>query len=122
MLSQHSHKHIHPVHYSFIISIIATIVTFIYGYSYGLESVFSQSTKFWIALIYLAVFAQTIATTIYFIASAKLGSQVTSSFMFLVPLFAVLIAWLILNESIELHILVGGSLSILAVYFINKNK
>jgi drug/metabolite transporter (DMT)-like permease len=42
--------------------------------------------------------------------------------MFLVPLFAVLIAWLILNESIELHILVGGSLSILAVYFINKNK
>ena len=122
MLSQHSHKHIHPVHYSFIISIIATIVTFIYGYSYGLESVFSQSTKFWIALIYLAVFAQSIATTIYFIASAKLGSQVTSSFMFLVPLFAVLIAWLLLNESIELHILVGGSLSILAVYFINKNK
>jgi drug/metabolite transporter (DMT)-like permease len=109
------------VHYSFIISIIATIVTFIYGYSYGLESVFSQSTKFWIALIYLAVFAQSIATTIYFIASAKLGSQVTSSFMFLVPLFAVLIAWLLLNESIELHILVGGSLSILAVYFINKN-
>ena len=122
MLSQHSNKHIHPVNYSFIISVFATIVTFIYGYSSGLGSVFTQSTEFWIALVYLAVFGQSIATTIYFIASAKLGSQVTSSFMFLVPLFAILIAWLLLNESVELHILIGGTLSILAVYFINKNN
>ncbi len=122
ILSQHSQKHIHPIHYSFLISVIATVSTFIYAFNSDLTIVFEQDTKFWIALIYLAVFGQTIATTIFFIASGKLGSQVTSSFMFLVPLFALLSAWLILDEPIELHILVGGSISLIAVYLINKKK
>ena len=122
ILSQHSQKHIHPIHYSFLISIIATVSTFIYAFNSDLTIVFEQDTKFWIALIYLAVFGQTIATTIFFMASGKLGSQVTSSFMFLVPLFALLSAWLILDEPIELHILVGGSISLIAVYLINKKK
>ncbi len=122
ILSQHSQKHIHPIHYSFLISVIATISTFIYAFNSDLTIVFEQDTKFWVALIYLAVFGQTIATTIFFIASGKLGSQVTSSFMFLVPLFALLSAWLILDEPIELHILVGGSISLVAVYLINKKK
>ena len=120
LLSQYSNKHIHPVNYSFLISVIATIVSFIYAYNSDLSVVFEQSKEFWIALVYLAVFGQSIATTIYFVASAKLGSQVTSSFMFLVPFFALLIAWIILNEKIEIHIIVGGLFSMLAVYFINK--
>ncbi|MCD6172242.1 MAG: DMT family transporter [Sulfurimonas sp.] len=122
LLSQHSQKHIHPIHYSFVISLIATVMTFIYSFDSDLLIVFEQDLKFWIALIYLAVFGQTIATTIFFMASGKLGSEKTSSFMFLVPLFALLSAYLILDEAIELHILVGGSISIISVYFINKRK
>jgi len=122
VLSQHSQKHIHPIHYSFLISVVATIVTFIYAFDSNLSVVFEQNTRFWIALIYLAVFGQTIATTIFFIASGKLGSQITSSFMFLVPLFALISAWLILDEPIELHILLGGSISLIAVYLINKKR
>ena len=68
----------------------------------------------------IGVFGQTIATTIFFIASGKLGSEKTSSYMFIVPAFALLSASLILDEPIELHIVVGGLVSILAVYFINK--
>ena len=122
ILSQHSHQHINPIHYSFFISVVATITTFLYAFSFdvNLLSVFEQDKIFWIALIYLAVFGQSIATTIFFIASGKLGSQKTSSFMFLVPLFALAIASLLLNEMIEIHILIGGSLSLIAVYFINK--
>jgi len=82
--------------------------------------VFDQGTKFWTALIYLAVLGQSVATTIFFIASAKLGSQKTSSFMFLVPVFSLLVAWIVLEESMQPHILVGGALSLIAVYFINK--
>jgi drug/metabolite transporter (DMT)-like permease len=82
--------------------------------------VFNQGLKFWIALIYLAVLGQTVATTIFFIASGKLGSQKTSSFMFLVPFFALLSAWLILDEPMETHILIGGAISMLAIYFVNK--
>jgi len=120
LLSQHSQKHIHPLHYSFAISLIATCVSFLYAKDSNLAAVFQQNSQFWIALIYLAVFGQAVATTIFFIASGKLGSEKTSSFMFLVPLFALFSAWLILNEPIEPHIIIGGLIAMLAVYFINK--
>jgi drug/metabolite transporter (DMT)-like permease len=120
LLSQHSQKHIHPLHYSFAISLIATCVSFLYAKDSALGAVFQQNSQFWIALIYLAVFGQAVATTIFFIASGKLGSEKTSSFMFLVPLFALFSAWLILNEPIEPHIIIGGLIAMLAVYFINK--
>ena len=120
LLSQHSHQHVHPIHYSFFISLIATCVSFIYAFNSDLLSVFNQGSNFWISLIYLAVLGQTVATTIFFMASGKLGSEKTSSFMFLVPLFALLCAWLVLDEAIEMHIILGGAISIIAVFFINK--
>jgi len=122
LLSQHSQKHIHPIHYSFLISLIATVITFIYAYDADLLTVFEQDIKFWLALIYLAVLGQSVATTIFFMASGKLGSEKTSSYMFLVPIFALLIAWFVLDEEIQTHILLGGTLSLLAVYFINTTK
>jgi len=122
LLSQHSHQHINPITYSFIISVVATLVSFLYASSNDIDltKVFSQDARFWIALLYLSIFGQTIATTIYFMASGKLGSQVTSSYMFLVPIFALLIAFVVLDEPLEMHILVGGFLSLIAVYFINR--
>jgi len=122
LLSQYSHEHIHPIHYSFYISVVASVASFIYAYNSDLTSVFTQSKEFWIALIYLAVLGQSVATTIFFIASGKLGSQKTSSFMFLVPIFALIIAWGILGEPIEKHIVIGGTLSLIAVYYINKKN
>jgi drug/metabolite transporter (DMT)-like permease len=122
LLSQHSQKHIHPIHYSFYISVIATLVSFLYAFPSDLTAVFSQGWEFWVAMIYLAIFGQTVATTIFFVASGKLGSQKTSSFMFLVPFFALTSAWLILDEPIQLHIILGGIISMIAVYFINKKS
>ena len=122
ILSQHSHKHIHPIHYSFIISLVATVFMFGYAYDAPLGSVFDQGWKFWVALLYLAIFGQTIATTIFFMASGKLGSEKTSSFMFLVPVFALLSASILLKEPMQLHIIIGGALSMMAVYFINKKQ
>ncbi|MCX6075322.1 MAG: DMT family transporter [Campylobacterales bacterium] len=120
LLSQHSQKHIHPIHFSFLISVFASFVTFFYAFNSDLLSVFNQGAKFWVALIYLAVLGQSVATTIFFMASGKLGSEKTSSYMFLVPVFALFIAWLILDEPLQLHIVVGGAISMIAVFFINK--
>ena len=120
ILSQHSQKHIHPVHYSFIISVVATIATYIYAYESNLAIVFEQGFEFWVSMIYLGVLGQAIATTIFFIASGKLGSEQTSSYMFIVPVFALMSANIVLGEPIELHIIIGGIISIIAVYFINK--
>lgn len=120
LLSQYSNKHIHPVHYSFLISVISTIATFIYAFDSDLLSVFDQDSKFWAAMLYLAVLGQSVATTIFFMASGKLGSEKTSSYMFLIPVFALLIAWLVLDEPVQLHIIIGGAISTAAVLFINK--
>jgi len=120
ILSQRAHKHIHPIHYSFFISVIATVVSFIYAYNSSLMLVFEQGVEFWIAMLYLAILGQTLATTIFYMASGKLGSEKTSSFMFLVPVFALFSAWLVLDEPIETHIVIGGVISMLAVLFINK--
>jgi drug/metabolite transporter (DMT)-like permease len=122
LLSQHSQKHIHPIHYSFLISVVSTFVAFIYAFNSDLLGVFQQDSHFWIALLYLAVLGQTVATTIFFMASGKLGSEKTSSFMFLVPVFALFIAWLILDEPLQLHIVIGGIISMIAVLFINKKS
>lgn len=122
LLSQHSQKHIHPIYYSFIISLVATVASLLYSFDAPLLSVFDQGVHFWIAMIYLGVFAQTLATTIFFMASGKIGSEKTSSFMFLVPVFSLFFAWLLLDEQMQLHIIIGGALSMLAVYFINKKS
>jgi len=120
ILSQRAHKHIHPIHYSFFISLVATFASFFYAFHSDLLAIFHQGFEFWIALLYLAILGQTLATTIFFMASGKLGSEKTSSFMFLVPIFALFSAWVVLDEPIELHIIVGGAISMLAVLFINK--
>lgn len=122
LLSQHSQKHIHPIHYSFIISLVATLISLLFALTQNINlgEVFEQNSRFWIALIYLSVFGQTVATTIYFMVSGKLGSQETSSYMFLVPIFALVIASLVLGEEMQTHIIIGGMISLIAVYFVNK--
>ena len=120
ILSQKAHAHVHPIHYSFFIAVIATIASFFYAFHSNLLAVFEQGWQFWLALIYLAILGQTVATTIFYMASGKLGSEKTSSFMFLVPIFALLSAWLVLDEPIQMHIVIGGIISMLAVVFINK--
>jgi drug/metabolite transporter (DMT)-like permease len=122
MLSQASHKHLHPVHYSFAISLIGTIIVFFGTLHVDLSVVFDQDMRFWAALIFLGVFGQTVATTIYYVASGKLGSSQASSFMFIVPLTALILAFFILGEALEVHILVGGLISLFAVYLMNKKS
>lgn len=119
-ISQKSHLHINPIHYSFFIALISMLILFILTLPYDITVVFAQDLRFWISLLYLGVLAQTGATTIFFVASGKLGSSKASSFMFLVPFFALLISYLVLDEALQLHIVIGGAISLLAVYFINK--
>jgi drug/metabolite transporter (DMT)-like permease len=82
--------------------------------------VFEQDARFWGALIFLSVLGQTVASTIYFVASGRLGSGVASSFMFLVPLTALVASYLLLEEIPSLYLLIGGIISVAGLYFINK--
>jgi drug/metabolite transporter (DMT)-like permease len=61
-----------------------------------------------------------LATTIYFYATSKLGSAKASSFIFLVPFSAAVSSFILLDEELEFHTLIGGVLGIAAVYMIQR--
>ena len=76
--------------------------------------------RFWVNTVYMGVVNGTLATTSYFVASRTLGAGRTSSFTFLVPVFALILSALILGESPEPSSLIGGALALAAVYIINR--
>ena len=122
LLAQKSHLHLNTIHYSFFIATISMVILFFITLNYHTTVIFQQDRRFWIALLYLGIFGQAIATTIFMIASGRLGSTKASSFMFLVPLFALVVAYFVLNEEIKIHIILGGVISLFAIFLINKKS
>ena len=122
IIAQKSHLHINPIHYSFFISAISMLILFTIALGHNISVVFDQDSRFWAALLYLGILGQSVATTIFYIASGRLGSAKASSFMFLVPLFALLISNIILDEVIQTNILIGGLISLVSVYLINNKR
>ena len=70
-------------------------------------------------MLLLAIGAMAFGTSIYFQASIELGAKKASSFIFTVPISAMLFAIIILNEPLFITTLIGGFLGIIAVYLIN---
>lgn len=82
---------------------------------------FSQySTGFWLNIIYLSIFSSSIASTLYFLSTKRLGTGRAASFTLLVPAIAVLLSWLILGEVPLALTILGGLLALSAVYLINR--
>ena len=77
---------------------------------------------FWINLIFSSAIVTSLATTVYFYATTRLGPEKASSYIFMVPLAAAVSSWLFLDETILPHTIAGGLLGMLAVYIINKKK
>lgn len=75
---------------------------------------------FWGNLLFGSIIVTSLATTMYFYATSKIGAEKASSFIFTVPFTAALSSWLILGEKIEVHTIIGGAIGIGAVYMINR--
>ena len=89
------------------------------------ENIIALSTlesTFWIHFIIVSVGALTFGTTTYFVASQQLGPEKSSSFIFTVPISAMLTSMILLNEVLTITTLIGCSLTIFAVIIINKSS
>jgi drug/metabolite transporter (DMT)-like permease len=75
---------------------------------------------FWGNFFFSSAIVTSLATTLYFYATTKLGAEKASSFIFLVPVAAEFSAWLFLNEPVYIHTIVGGLFGMMAVYMINR--
>jgi len=120
LTSQQTQKKTTFFTYSFYVFILAALfeIPFIAGQDVFI--IFSKGTTFWVNLLFISLGAMAIASTIYFWAAGRLGSDRASSFIFLVPVSAVLGSWIFLGEIPSIITLIGGSLALAAVYMINS--
>ena len=108
--------------YSFWCFGIASLLSLLLAFDQPLLSIFQFDWVFWLNMLLLAVGAMAFGTTIYFLATRHLGPQKASSFIFTVPVTAMLFAMLFLNEELTITIAIGSILAMFAVYLINKKS
>ena len=106
--------------YSFWSFTFACLLSIPISINEDLLIIFNFDTVFWLNLMMLSVLAMSFGTSIYFLASLRLGPRRSSSYIFLVPLTAMGFAMYFLSEPLQLSTLFGGTLGIIAVYLINK--
>jgi len=112
-----------PVTFSFYLYGISTVLMFMVAGWEGTQATFARADAvFWSNLFFSATITTSLATTLYFVATSRLGASKASSFIFLVPFSAALGSWIFLNEIPQLHTITGGLLGIGAVYVLNRKE
>ncbi|MGE4468816.1 MAG: DMT family transporter [Desulfovibrio sp.] len=74
----------------------------------------------WGAMVYLGVFGTGVGFSWYYQGIQRLGAARAGVFINLVPVNAVLMGWLLLDESVDLSLLVGAGLIFTGVYLVNR--
>ncbi|WP_164885279.1 DMT family transporter [Geovibrio thiophilus] len=108
-----------PIGFNFYLSLFTTIFIFVYMKG-DVGSMASFDGLFWLNLFLLAAFATTFGSSVYFICASKLGSDKASSFVFLVPVSALIFSMVFLGEKVAWSTFTGGAIALCAVYLINK--
>ena len=76
--------------------------------------------RFYLNFILVSIGAMSFGTSIYIYTTPILGPTKVSVFIFSVPFIAMGTANLFLNEPFTINIIIGGMLSLLSIYIVNK--
>lgn len=109
-----------PIVFTLYMYIITTIIVLLFFLDIKDIEVSKFDSIFWINILSLAIISTTFATTIYFIGIEKLGAKEVSTFIFLVPFFAIGLSAVFLKEEISLSVIIGTILTIIAVSILNN--
>jgi drug/metabolite transporter (DMT)-like permease len=74
----------------------------------------------WAAISYLVIFGSLIAFICYLYALQNLPTEQASIYAYINPMVAVLCGWIIFHEKISIYITVGGIVTLLGIYLVNK--
>ncbi len=108
--------------YSFYLNLFASVFSLVTIDYSELQQVWAFPPFFWGNILFLALIGTTFGTTAYFFSTQRLGAAKGSSFIFLVPVTAVVFSYFILDEIPQWWTLLGGALAIVAVTLIHKKR
>ncbi len=74
----------------------------------------------WVAITYLVLFGSILAFVCYLYALQNLPTEQASIYAYINPIVAVLFGWMLFGERITIYITVGGMVTLLGVYLVNK--
>lgn len=114
-------KKINHLVFSFYIYLFSSVIGFFIT-PFESNNIFSFDYIFWINIFIISVLSTTFATSIYFVATTKLGANEASSFVFLVPFNAIFLSYIFLDEPIYFTTILGTILTIIAVIILNKRN
>ena len=118
--SQKSKTHIHFLTYSFWSFLSASLFSLSFCEIESISQTINYDSIYWLNIFLLSILVMSFANTMYFFASSKIGAVKASSYIFVVPLTAIIFSKIILNEQVLYTTVLGGILSVVAVYLINK--
>ncbi len=104
-------------------SIIGTLLLFIPAVQEGLfDNLTTLTLSDWINLNYLGICGTALGFSLYYRGIQQIGATRAGVFINLVPVFSIILSWILLKESIQLVVLAGGGLVLLGVYLTNRRK
>ena len=118
--SQKSKTHIHFLTFSFWSFLSASLFSLFFCEIESISQTINYDSIYWLNIFLLSIVVMSFANTMYFFASSKIGAVKASSYIFVVPLTAIIFSKIILNEQVLYTTVLGGVLSVVAVYLINK--
>ena len=107
--------------FTFYVYVISTFVVYLFFVDNSVfEKVASFDTTFWLNMFMITILSTTFATSIYFIAIAKIGTKEATTFIFLVPASAMVSSAIYLGEEISFNTILGTICTIIAIYILNN--
>ena len=121
IISGRSHAHISTLSFSFWVYTISTLIYLGATWNKDILLIFTYDWIFWVNMFFLSVGAMVFGTTVYFFGTTRLGPEKASAFIFMVPVTALFFSVLLIGERLEITTMIGGIMTMIAVYLINKS-
>jgi len=109
-----------PIVFTFYLYIFTTLFSTIFFVNFDHIHYEKFDSVFWINVFLISIVSTTFSNTIYFLGVEKLGASEVSSFIFLVPFFAIVLSIIFLGEEIKLSIVIGTILTLFAIKILNN--
>ena len=95
--------------------LLGGVILLTVGLSAGEHVSFDHSARTWLALAYLVVFGSVVAFSAYVWVVANAPISLVATYAYVNPVIAVLLGWIVLDESVTPTMLVGGGIVVASV-------